>query len=106
MNPLIILRHMDGDADRTGLIGECTGDPLTNPPGRVCTKLKSAPIIKALGRLHETDISFLHEVQQAQPSPIVMFGEVYNQAEIGKNHFSLRLFKLRPSPSKLLPQGM
>ncbi len=83
---------MNRNADRSRLVRKRSSDPLTDPPGCVCAELESLSILIPFRRFHQPDVAFLHEIQQAQPSTGVMFGDVDDQAKITPNKLILALF--------------
>src|SRR5918994_678249 len=58
------LADMDWQPDRATLIGDRPRNCLPNPPGGVGAELETALVIEFIGRLHETDIALLDQVQE------------------------------------------
>ena len=82
---------MHGDADGARLIGDGTGDRLADPPGGIGTELVATAIFELIHRLHQADIAFLDQIQELQAAIGVFFGDGDNKAQIGLDHFLLRL---------------
>ena len=87
--------HVHGNADGTRLIGDGTGNGLTNPPGRVSRKLVSAPVFEFIHRFHQADIAFLNQIEELQSAIGVFFGNGNHQPQIGFRHFALGAARLR-----------
>ncbi|EBA16654.1 hypothetical protein RSK20926_02579 [Roseobacter sp. SK209-2-6] len=85
------LDHMDRDPDGAGLIGNRTGDGLTNPPGRIGRELVTAAVFKFVHRLHQADVAFLDQIQELQAAVGVFLGDRDHQAQVGLDHLFLGL---------------
>ena len=84
------LDHVHRNPDGPGLIGDRARDGLTNPPGRVGRELVSAAVFELVHGLHETDVSFLDEVEELQTTVCVLLGDRDNETEVRLNHVLLR----------------
>ena len=86
------LDHMDGDADRAGLIGDGPGDGLADPPGGVSRKLESPAVFELVDGLHEAHVALLDEVQELQAAVAVFLGDGDDQPEVGGDELIFGLF--------------
>lgn len=82
---------MNRDADGARLISNRPGNRLTDPPGCIGGELIAATILKFINGLHQANVSFLNEVQELQAAISIFLRNRNNEAEIGLNHFFLRL---------------
>src|SRR5215472_17809256 len=73
------LDHMYRDTDRSGLIGNCPGNRLPDPPGGIGTRLIPAFVLELIHRLHQTDVSLLNQIQELKPAVRVLFGDTNHQ---------------------------
>src|SRR5215831_4215991 len=73
------LNHVHRDADRSGLIGNCPGNRLSDPPGGIGTELIPALVLELIDRLHQTDVSLLNQIQELKPAVRVLFGDTNDQ---------------------------
>ena len=71
------------------LICNCTGNCLTDPPCRICGKLKSFFVLKLIDCFHQADIPLLNQIQKRQSPADILLGNTYYQSEIGFNQFLL-----------------
>ena len=58
------LEHVDRDSDRPSVIGDCSRDRLTNPPGSVSAELVPAAIFVFLNTSHQASVPFLNKVKE------------------------------------------
>src|SRR5258708_3364398 len=58
------LDHVHRDANRTGLIGNCTCNRLPNPPSGIRGELISAAVFELVDRLHQADVAFLNQIEE------------------------------------------
>ena len=82
---------MHGNADGAGLVGDRTGDRLADPPGGIGREFIATAIFELIHRLHQADIAFLDQVEELQPAIGVFLGDRNHEAQIGLDHFLLRL---------------
>jgi hypothetical protein len=73
------------------LIGDGTGDGLTNPPGGVRAELVAAPILKLLDGLHQADVALLDEVEELESAVGVLLGDRDDEAKVGLDQLTLGL---------------
>src|SRR5215210_8229303 len=64
LHPVDCLTDVDWEPDCSALIGDCTGDCLPNPPGRVGRELEATLVVELVSCLHEADVAFLDEVEE------------------------------------------
>ena len=88
-NLIDCLHHMYRNTDRLCLICNCTGNCLTDPPCRICGKLKSFFVLKLINCFHQTDIPLLNQIQKRQSPADILLGNTYYQSEICFNQFLL-----------------
>ena len=65
--------HMNRNADGARLVGNRTGNSLTDPPSGVGGKFVPAPILKLIDSFHQAYIAF-DQVQKLQSAIGVFFG--------------------------------
>ena len=80
-----------GNADRARLIGDRARDRLPDPPRRVGRELVAAAVFELVDRLHQADVAFLDQVQELQAAVGVFLGDGNDEAQVGLDHFLLRL---------------
>ena len=80
---------MYGNPDRAGLVGDCTGNGLPDPPGRVGGKFEAFAVIKFLHGLDQTEVSFLDQVKEKHTASDVPLGNGNHQAKICLGEFLL-----------------
>ena len=73
------LNHMYRDTDGTRLIRDRTGDRLTDPPGCIGGELVTTTVFKLINRFHQTDVTFLNQIQELQATVGVFFSDRDNQ---------------------------
>src|SRR5690606_8787958 len=98
-----LLQHLTGDAvqfvdgfdhvyrntDGTRLVGDGTGNGLTDPPGGVSRKLITTTVFEFIHRFHQADIAFLNQVEELQATVGVFLGNRNNQTQVRLDHFFL-----------------
>ena len=83
------LNHVHWNTNGAGLIGNRSGDRLTDPPGCIGGEFVTATILKLVYCFHQTDIAFLNQIQKLQTTVSVFFGDGDNQTQVSLNHFFL-----------------
>ncbi len=81
--------HVYRNTDGTCLIGNRTGDRLTNPPSRISRELVTTTVFKLVYRFHQTDVTFLNQIQELQAAVGVFLGNRDHQTQVGFDHFFL-----------------
>src|SRR5205085_3142716 len=76
---------MHRNTDRPGLIGNRTGNRLTDPPGRIGTELVAALVLKLVDGLHQADIAFLNQVEELKTSVRILLGNTDNETQVRLN---------------------
>ena len=89
---------MHGHADGAGLVGDCAGDCLADPPGGIRGKLVSAPPIKFVGAAHQANVAFLDQVQELQAAIGIFLGDGDHQAQICRGQFAFGLLRFGLAP--------
>ena len=83
------LHHMHRNADGTGLVCNCPGNCLANPPCCISREFIAFAVIKFFHSFDESQISFLNQIQELHAASHVLFGNAYYKTEIclGKTFF-------------------
>ena len=76
------LNHVDGNADRACLIGDCTRNRLPNPPRRIGTELITLTVVEFLNRLQETEVALLNEIEKEHAASDVAFCNAHDKAQV------------------------
>ena len=74
---------MDGNTDCAGLVGDGTGDGLTNPPGGVGGELVAFGVVEFFHGFDEPQVSFLNQVQELHAAAHIALGDGYHQTQVG-----------------------
>ena len=74
---------MHRDTDRSCLIGDRTGDGLTDPPGCIGTELISFGVVKFFHCFDQTQISLLNQIQEQHAASHISFCDADHQTKIG-----------------------
>ena len=82
---------MHWNANRAALVGDGTGDGLTNPPRRISAEFKPATVFKFVDCPHETGVAFLDQVQETQATVSVFLGDGDDQPQVAFRKLSLSL---------------
>ncbi len=77
------LNHVDRDADRAGLVRDCAGDRLADPPCRVCGELEAFAVVVFFNSLDETEVSFLDQVEEQHAAADIALRDGDNQTKVG-----------------------
>ena len=85
---------MNRNANRARLVGDRSGDCLTDPPGRISRKLVATPPVKFLDASHEAKISLLNQIEKTEAPILILLGDRYDQPQVGFREFVLRLSRL------------
>jgi hypothetical protein len=88
-DPVQLLDHVDGDADRPRLVGDSPRHRLADPPGRVGRELVAAPVVELLNRADQPQAALLDQVEEAQPAPQIAFRDRDDEAQVGLDHLPL-----------------
>ncbi len=77
--------HVDGDADGARLVGQSTGNRLTNPPRGVSREFVAFGVVEFVYRLEKAEIPFLNEVEEREVRATidVFLGDRDDEAEVG-----------------------
>src|SRR5439155_16361275 len=92
------LDHVDGDADRAGLIGDGSSDRLPDPPCGVGRELVALLVIELLDRADEPDVPLLDEVQERHAATDVLLGDRNDEPQVGGGQL---LARIAPDPNQL-----
>ncbi len=84
------LNHMHRNTDGARLIRDRAGDSLTDPPGCVGGELVTTTVFELINRFHQTDVTFLNQIQELQAAVGVFLGDRDNQTQVRFNHLFLR----------------
>ena len=81
---------MNGNTDRARLVGNRSGDSLTDPPCRVGGELEALCIVELLNRLDKTEVALLDQIEELHSSAEVALGNADNKTEVGFTQALLR----------------
>src|SRR6266850_1378686 len=76
------LDHVNGNSNRTSLIGNGSGNGLADPPCRIGRELVATPPLKLVDGFHQSDVAFLDQVKELQTAVGVFLRYRYHQSEI------------------------
>ena len=82
---------MDRDSDGACLIGDGTGNRLSDPPSRIRGKLIPLGIIKLGYRLHQSQIALLNQIEKEKPFSDVTLRNADDKTQIRLHKLPLRL---------------
>jgi len=74
--------HVDRDPNRPALVRDSPCDGLADPPGCVGTELEAATVFEFIDRPHQSRVSFLDQVQEAQAAVAILFGDRDDQSQV------------------------
>ena len=74
---------MHRDTDGSRLIGNGSGDRLTDPPCGIGGEFIAFGIVKFFHRLNQAQVSFLNQIQEQHPSSHISFGNADHQTQVG-----------------------
>ena len=80
------------NSDRSSLVGNRTGDRLTDPPGCIGRKLKAFGVVKFFNSFDQTHVAFLNQIQKQHAAADIFFGNRNDQTQIGRNQNAFSLF--------------
>ena len=65
------------------MVGQGSGNSLTNPPGGISAELEATGKVKALHSLHQADIALLNQIQEGQAPTHKALSNAGHKAQIG-----------------------
>ena len=74
--------HVDRYADGAGLIGDCAGDGLSDPPGGIGGEFVAASVFVFIDSAHEAGVAFLDEVEEGESAVAIFFGDGDDESEV------------------------
>ena len=74
--------HMNRYADGARLIGNGTGDGLTNPPCRIGRELEALAVVELIHSLDKAEVSLLYEVEKLHSPSDIALGNAYDKAKV------------------------
>ena len=86
-----LVGDVDGQPDRSALLGERAGDRLANPPGCVRRKLEAELVVELLDRADQTQVAFLDQVQQRHTGLRVGARDRHHEPQVGFDQLALGL---------------
>ena len=89
-DPVQLLHHVHGDADRPRLVGDRPRHRLADPPGRVGRELVAAPVVELLDRPDQPEAALLDQVEEGEPAAEIAFRDRDDEAQVGLDHLPLR----------------
>src|SRR5690625_2468368 len=93
--------HVDRDADRARLVGDCAVHGLTDPPGGVRGELETAPVVELLDCTDEALVAFLHQVKEAHASATILLRNGDHEAQVGLDQVLAGDLSILNDPLKL-----
>uniref|UniRef100_A0A6J5ZZA6 Unannotated protein n=1 Tax=freshwater metagenome TaxID=449393 RepID=A0A6J5ZZA6_9ZZZZ len=81
-----LLDHVDGNSDRSPLVGNRAGHGLTDPPGRVGRELVTATVIELLNSANQPKRALLNQVKEGQAAAEIALGDRNNEPQIRFDH--------------------
>ena len=81
---------MHRNTNGAGLVGDGTGDGLTNPPGSIGGKLVAPAILEFFHCFHQPHVAFLDQVEKRKAAVGVLLGDGDDEPQIGFHHFGFR----------------
>ena len=68
---------MHRNTNRARLVGNSTGNCLTNPPGCIGTKLKAFIIVKLFNSLNQTQVALLNQIQEKHATAHIALSDAH-----------------------------
>ena len=75
--------HERREANDPTLVGDCSANPLANPPGGVSGKLVPAGVVEPIDCSHQAGVALLDQVEEAHAAIAVAFGDGNGQSQVG-----------------------
>ena len=94
-------RYSDGSC----LVGNASGDCLSDPPCGIGAELVALAVLEFLDSLDQTDVSFLNEVEEMKSSVCVLLGNRNNETQVGLNQAVLCGLEHLHAPLDLIGLG-
>ena len=69
---------MHWDSDSSSLISDSAIDSLPDPPSGISRKLETPLVLKFIRSFHESNVSFVDQIQQRKASMKIFFGYGYD----------------------------
>src|SRR5690606_18965757 len=82
------------NTDRTGLIGDCAGYRLADPPSGVGREFIASTVFKLLNRFHKAHVPLLDEIEEGKTAIGVFLRNRDHKTQVRFDHFALRLLAL------------
>ena len=80
------------DSDGPGLVGDGTGDGLSDPPCGIGRELEASVIIEFFYGSDEADVAFLKKVEKRHAASDMFLGYADDQSKIGFDEMFLSFF--------------
>src|SRR5215213_2983636 len=90
------LADMNREPNRAALIGDGARDGLANPPRRVGGEFEAPLVVELIGRLHESDVAFLDEIEEGEPATDIFLGNRYDESKIRADQMGSRQLTVEP----------
>ena len=74
--------HMNRDTDSTRLVGNRTGNCLTNPPGCVGRELKALGMVELFDCLNQAEVTFLNQIEELHTTSDITFCNRNDQTQV------------------------
>src|SRR5215216_5280175 len=86
LDPVVLidlLDHVDGDPDRTSLVGYGPGDGLADPPRGVGRELEALAVVELLDGPHQPYVALLDQIEQRDASSSILLRYGDDEPEVG-----------------------
>ena len=74
---------MDREPNGATGVGHAPGDGLADPPGGVRRELEPFAPVELVHRVDQTQVAFLHQIEQRQVGGLISLGDGHHQAQVG-----------------------
>src|ERR671921_1391427 len=92
LDPVVLvdlLDHVDGNPDRTSLVGYRPGDGLADPPRGVRGELEALAVVELLDGPHQPDVALLDQIEQRDAPSSILLGYGDDEPEVGFGEMGL-----------------
>ena len=87
--------HVYRDTDGSCLIGNGTGNGLSDPPCRICGEFEAFMEVEFFNGFDQTQITLLNQIQEQHTAANISFCDTYYQTQVCFCQFFLRRFAFR-----------
>src|SRR5262245_12314693 len=100
------LHHMNGNTNRTTLIGYRSRNRLADPPRCIGRELVAPSPVELFDGSHQADVALLDQVEEMEPAIDIVLGNRDHQAKVCFDHLALRLFDFVVCPRHRLQRAL